>query len=243
MLLPVKSLSPVVLYNCFCSWTVLDLSIFLSRFRWDKFSLKNAIVRIKELYLARSNGFKLRASLWWLTNITCGLLNSRSDGTHSLQRIHWWARDVMLNEETNSSTSWMAWGIFIFATISLVHLNWLYYYLSYSYNGWWNVIRNYLKSKLGSWMLHCNGRPIKKSLSCYLNIQHVAPQELSRSLAGQLKTAATAALFWGTAYQMVSARLCLTGEIEGWIAVCINVPVIFSLEFVVCRWAAGRLTI
>ncbi len=27
--------------------------------------------------------------------ISC--LNSRSDGTHSLQRIHWWASDVMLN--------------------------------------------------------------------------------------------------------------------------------------------------
>ncbi len=48
---------------------------------------------------------------------------SHSDGTHSLQRIHWWASDVMLNfsdEETNSFTSWMTWGwvhfqqIFIF---------------------------------------------------------------------------------------------------------------------------------
>ncbi len=42
-------------------------------------------------------------------------LDSHSDGTHSLQRIHWWASDVMLHfyksdEETNSSTSWMVWG-------------------------------------------------------------------------------------------------------------------------------------
>ncbi len=38
-----------------------------------------------------------------------------SDGTHSLQRIHLWTSDGMLHfsksdEETNSSTSWMAWG-------------------------------------------------------------------------------------------------------------------------------------
>ncbi len=61
MLLPVKSLSPVVLYNCFCSWTVLDLSIFLSRFRWDKFSLKNAIVRIKELYFSQKQWFQVKS--------------------------------------------------------------------------------------------------------------------------------------------------------------------------------------
>ncbi len=35
-----------------------------------------------------------------------------SDGTHSLQRIHWWGRDLMLNLKKNlknSSTSWMPW--------------------------------------------------------------------------------------------------------------------------------------
>ncbi len=46
--------------------------------------------------------------------ISC--LDSHSDGTHSLQRIHWWANDVnspdlfRFGSETNSSTSWMAWG-------------------------------------------------------------------------------------------------------------------------------------
>ncbi len=43
------------------------------------------------------------------------LLSLTSDGTHSLQRMHWWASDVILylsksDEETNSSTSWMTWG-------------------------------------------------------------------------------------------------------------------------------------
>ncbi len=51
--------------------------------------------------------------------ISC--LDSHSDGTHSLQRIHWWASDVMLflqffsNEGTHSSTSWMAWGLSTFS--------------------------------------------------------------------------------------------------------------------------------
>ncbi len=45
--------------------------------------------------------------------ISC--LDSYSDGTHSLQSIHWWDSGVMLHfsksdEDTNSSTSWMAWG-------------------------------------------------------------------------------------------------------------------------------------
>ncbi len=39
--------------------------------------------------------------------ISC--LDSHSDGTHSLQRIHWWM-DHSSDEETNSSISWMAWG-------------------------------------------------------------------------------------------------------------------------------------
>ncbi len=90
--------------------------------------------------LAGSNSLKLKTS-WWicflqtrsfcLHNILtdglecCGLLvdycdvfisclDSHSDGTHSLQRIHLWASDEMLHfsksdEETNSSTFWMAW--------------------------------------------------------------------------------------------------------------------------------------
>ncbi len=45
--------------------------------------------------------------------ISC--LDSQSDGTHSLQSIHWWTSHGMLHfyksdEETNSSTSRMAWG-------------------------------------------------------------------------------------------------------------------------------------
>ncbi len=58
-------------------------------------------------------------------------LDSHFDGSHSLQRIHWWASSLVLHfskadEETNLSTSWMAreWinfhQIFIFGwTVSL----------------------------------------------------------------------------------------------------------------------------
>ncbi len=62
--------------------------------------------------------------------ISC--LDSHSDGTHSLQSIHCWDTDAVTHfsksdEETNSSTSWMAWGgghlyqVFIFVwTIPLI---------------------------------------------------------------------------------------------------------------------------
>ncbi len=60
--------------------------------------------------------------------ISC--LDSHSDGTHSLQRIHWWASDIMLNfskicsdDETPSgySRSRRVWGIFEL-TIPLITL-------------------------------------------------------------------------------------------------------------------------
>ncbi len=53
---------------------------------------------------------------------------THSDGTHSLQSIHWWASDVMLHfsksdeEETNSSTSW-GWA----------HFRYLCFWLNYSF--------------------------------------------------------------------------------------------------------------
>ncbi len=61
-------------------------------------------------------------------------LDSHSDGTHSLQRIHCWASGVMLSPNPlwwrkNSSTSWMTWGqvhsqlIFIFG-LTIPLKNW-----------------------------------------------------------------------------------------------------------------------
>ncbi len=48
----------------------------------------------------------------WIIVVFISRLDSHSDGTHSLQRVQWWASDVMLflqicsDEETNSSLSW-----------------------------------------------------------------------------------------------------------------------------------------
>ncbi len=105
--------------------------------------------------------FKVKMREWWICSLQtcsfcllkiladglewCGLvvdycdvfiscLDSHSDGTHSLQSIHWWASDAMTHfyksdEETNSSKSSISqrWVIFFLAnfyfwgTIPLVH--------------------------------------------------------------------------------------------------------------------------
>ncbi len=76
-----------------------------------------------DLFLINTHLFTSWDFNWWtgVVWITCGLmwcfircLDSHSDGTHSLQRIHWWTSDVMLrfsksDKETKSSASWMAW--------------------------------------------------------------------------------------------------------------------------------------
>ncbi len=98
------------------------------------FSVEKPILWIEDLYFSKEQLFKIVLMNLFLTNTqlfaswtgSCGLLDycdvfirfldSHSDGTHSLQRIHWWSSDVMLflqicsDEETNSSTSCIAWG-------------------------------------------------------------------------------------------------------------------------------------
>ncbi len=92
-------------------------------------------------YILQTHSFSLHKTLtdglewcgllvdYWDVFISC--LDSHSDGTHSLQRIHWWASDVILNysksdEESNSSTYWMAWG--------RVHFQQIFSY--YSFKTW-----------------------------------------------------------------------------------------------------------
>ncbi len=60
-------------------------------------------VKTMDLFL-KTHSFSLHKTSqdinWWseVKWITCGsCLDSDSDGTHSLQRIHWWATDEMLN--------------------------------------------------------------------------------------------------------------------------------------------------
>ncbi len=88
------------------------------------FSLERAILNIlmMDLFLANMQLLILQDVNWWtgLVWITCDVfiscVDSHSDGTHSLQRIHWWASDVILDfnktvpMKKNSSTSWMPWG-------------------------------------------------------------------------------------------------------------------------------------
>ncbi len=79
--------------------------------------------------------------------ISC--LKSHSDGTHSLQRIHWWISDVMLNfnKETNLSTSWMAWGRVHFLQIlifeSTTPLKRYYPFKKKMLNGMYNICKLY----------------------------------------------------------------------------------------------------
>ncbi len=118
----------------------LLLSLTLSWFRRDHFFTGGSLIMDYGLFLISSgiNGWKLKhlndrfAYTWLLQMLTDGLeiivmflSDSHSDGTHSLQSIHCWDTDAETHfsksdEETNSSTSWMAWGcvhlqqIFIF---------------------------------------------------------------------------------------------------------------------------------
>ncbi len=93
--------------------TVLDLCIFLTWFRQDDFSLDKAMLRIDDLYFSWKQRFEVK-NFWIIdlfTIIIISCLDSHSDGTHSLQRIHWLASNakflqICLDEETNSSTSW-----------------------------------------------------------------------------------------------------------------------------------------
>ncbi len=78
---------------------------------------------LDDLFLTNTQFFSSQYINWWLE--WCGILVdycdvfisclvSHSDGTHSLQRIHWWVTDAMLHfskpaEETISSTSYKAW--------------------------------------------------------------------------------------------------------------------------------------
>ncbi len=99
---------------------MLDLCRFLSRFRPDHFFPGWSIIMDYGLYF--SNGLNSETPIntqlllsqiinWWIGvdyyDVFISSLDSHSDGTHSLQSIHWWASDSMLyDEETNSSTSW-----------------------------------------------------------------------------------------------------------------------------------------
>ncbi len=56
-------------------------------------------MQIKHCLQAKTHSFSLQKTLlYWIScDVFISCLDSHSDGTHSLQRIHWWASDVMLH--------------------------------------------------------------------------------------------------------------------------------------------------
>ncbi len=107
-----------------------DLCICLSLFRQGNLFIYlfinlfgKALLWINNSYISQKQKFEVKKH-----NLNDGFisykhnsLDSYSDGTHSLKRIHWWANYVMLNFSksvpmffvcffSSSSTSWMAWG-------------------------------------------------------------------------------------------------------------------------------------
>ncbi len=90
-------------------------------FHWKSVIMdsNNSVITNWIIYFLQIHSFSLDKMLidgrvYLCCFISC--LVSSSDGTHSLQRIHWWASDAMLNfsksvlMKKNSSTYWMAWG-------------------------------------------------------------------------------------------------------------------------------------
>ncbi len=96
---------------------LLDLFIFLSWIRQDEFFTEESNMT----HFSRKQHFEVTNVLmmerftsedvnWWLElyglleddcDVFISCLDSHSDGTHSLQSIHWWASDVMLNFSTS----------------------------------------------------------------------------------------------------------------------------------------------
>ncbi len=83
-------------------------------FQWRNYGLWTLIYYVTVSYKHSFCLLKmLTDGVVWI--IVMFLSDSHSDGTHSLQSIHCWDSDVMLDfsksdEETNSSLSWMPWG-------------------------------------------------------------------------------------------------------------------------------------
>ncbi len=86
------------------------------------FSLEEAILWIMDSYFSWKQLVSSPDVNWWtgvLWIIVMFLSDSHSDGTHSLQSIHCWNTFLQIWWETNSSTSWMAWGWVNYQQISI----------------------------------------------------------------------------------------------------------------------------
>ncbi len=98
-----------------CILLVFDLCIFLSWFRQDDFITRESNVMDRRFIFFPKQHFKVKTPQWRICffqtcltrhelmdwsgvdycNVFFSCLDSYSDGTHSLQKIHWGATDVM----------------------------------------------------------------------------------------------------------------------------------------------------
>ncbi len=98
-------------YSFFCTGGSVFWSDTTTSQWWICFLQKHSLWLLKML----TNGLEWCGSLVDYCDVVISCLDSHSDGTHSLQSIHWWASDAMLqfsksDEEKNSSTSWVTRG-------------------------------------------------------------------------------------------------------------------------------------
>ncbi len=79
--------------------------------KWWICSLQTRHFLIHKMLIA---GLKTCGLLVNYCKVSIGCLDSHSDGTHSLQRIHWWTNYVMLH----LFKSWIPWGWVLFSKYS-----------------------------------------------------------------------------------------------------------------------------
>ncbi len=114
--------------------------------------------------------------LFYTLFISC--LDSYSDGTHSLKKIHWWTSAVMIHfsdvkicseEETNSSTSWMAWCEYFFSKVKCLNYSFIFYIIRWDTPSW--------QWRGGVWWTHWfvgASRPEVRDLSTQTPQKHLA---------------------------------------------------------------------
>ncbi len=137
----------ICLHNCFGLFSLINsmwslhTSLLIQKNKYIYFPWRKRYYGLHTCVLARSNVLKLKKTLWWNCQLqTCSFslhnwcycdvfiscLDSHSDGTHSLHRIHWWrVSDVMLHfsksvpmkKQTHLNLGWPQ-GEYIFSRFS-----------------------------------------------------------------------------------------------------------------------------
>ncbi len=92
--------------------TLWIMDSYFSQKQW--FEVKTTDLFLTNTQLLSSQDVNWWTGVVWIIVMFLSAVWTHSDGTHSLQRIHWWASDTFLqicsDEETNSSLSWVTLG-------------------------------------------------------------------------------------------------------------------------------------